>query len=56
MRIFGGILPFIGWRTTYVDRHGEPCDCINELHWKADSFEVEWLGHGMILFIGKVHQ
>lgn len=55
MRIFGGVLPFIGFRLIDVDRDGNPCGCIVEEHWKADAFAVEWFGSGAILFIGKVH-
>lgn len=53
MRIFGGILPFIGWRTITIDADGEPCDCIVEEHWKSDALEIEWLGVGAVLYVGK---
>lgn len=53
MRIFGGILPFIGWRTIEVDSDGEPTD---GGHLKADVLEAEWLGHGAVLYVGKVYQ
>lgn len=55
MRLFGDVLPFIGFRKITVDSEGTPCGCIVEEHWDADAFEVEWFGHGMILFIGTVY-
>jgi hypothetical protein len=54
MRIFGGILPFIGWRVVNVDNDGYPTD--GRGHFKADAFQIEWFGFGAILFIGKVYQ
>ena len=53
MRLFGGILPFIGWRIGYVDNEGFPSEGVT--HWKADLFEIEWLGRGAVLFVGKVY-
>lgn len=53
MRIFGGILPFICWRWIDVDNDGMPCD--EQSHWFADALEVEWLGFGAVLYVGKVH-
>lgn len=49
MRIFGGILPWIGYRTvaiTWEDAEilGLPADTRS-----IESLEVEWLGFGMIL-------
>lgn len=52
MRLFGGVIPFFGWREVFVDDDGEPCDGPSE--WIADALEVEWLGRGAVLFIGKV--
>jgi hypothetical protein len=53
MKIIGGILPFIGWRVVNVDNDGFPTESAS--HFKAESLEVEWFGHGAILFIGKVY-
>ena len=53
MKLFGGILPFIGWRVVNVDNDGYPTE--SAAHFKADVLEVEWLGRGLILFIGKVY-
>lgn len=52
MRIFGGPLPFVGWRVINVDNDGEPCDGLS--HFQADAFQVEWFGAGVCLYIGKV--
>ena len=50
MRLFGDILPFIGWRVVGVDNEGMPSE--EAPRWEADSFEVEWFGIGMVLFVG----
>lgn len=47
------MLPFIGWRSIYVDNDGYPSEALS--HWKADAFEIEWFGFGMVLFIGKIY-
>lgn len=52
MRIFGGILPFIGWREVFVDEDGEPSDGPND--YIADALEVEWFGFGAVVYIGNV--
>lgn len=53
MRIFGGLLPFIGWRVIYVDNDGYPTEGTS--HFKADVFEVEWFNRGVSLYVGKVY-
>lgn len=53
MRLFGDLLPFIGWRAINVDNEGMPCE--EPGHWKADALEIEWFGSGAILYIGKVY-
>lgn len=53
MRIFGGILPFIGWRTIEVDSDGEPTEGGSL---KADVLEVAWLDRGAVLYVGKVYR
>ena len=53
MRIFGGILPFFGWRVVSVDNDGTPCE--EQSHWKADALEIEWFGIGAIVYIGNVY-
>ncbi len=55
MRIFGGILPFFGWRVINVYSDGEPCDEGNSL-WAANALEVEWLNRGAIIFIGRIYR
>lgn len=46
MRLFGDLLPFVGWRYIDVDNDGQPCE--ERSHWFAEAFEVEWFGHGAI--------
>lgn len=54
MKLFGGILPFIGWRHMYLDYDSQPCEkeCAR---WFADVFEIEWFGCGVALYMGKVY-
>ena len=52
MRLFGGILPFIGWRETFVNADGEPC--CGPSDWYADCIEVEWFGTGAVVYVGTV--
>ena len=47
MRIFGTILPFLGFREFRVDNAGERC--AGRSHWKADLLVLEWLGFGWVL-------
>lgn len=53
MRLFGGILPFIGWRQVWVDNDGSPC--CGPAHFYADVLEWEWFGHGAVFYVGKVY-
>lgn len=57
MRIFGNILPFIGFRRiAEQDRRElglEPLVGRNS-YWR--SFEIEWLNVGMILYVQAVHR
>lgn len=50
---WGGIVPWIGWCWIDVDKDGEPCE--EQSQWFADALEVEWLGMGVVLYIGGVY-
>jgi hypothetical protein len=52
MDIWGNYLPFVGFRTCWVNNDGEPTDI--KAHWEADMFCIEWLGFGWIFYIGEV--
>lgn len=54
MKIFGGILPFVGWRTEEVDAdlrrffdYGQDVTHVN-------TFQLEWFGYGLIFCLGPV--
>ena len=47
--MFGKYIPFIGFRSEYIDEDGYPTHEVTP--WKADVFQVEWLGHGVALFV-----
>lgn len=49
MKIFGGVIPFIGWRVIWLDADGEPTEGPGTF--KADALEVEWLGVGCVLYV-----
>jgi hypothetical protein len=48
MRIFGGILPFLGLRTFPVTRDGDITD-VQNANYEADCLVAEWLGEGIQL-------
>lgn len=57
MRIFGNILPFIGFRRiAEQDRRELGLDTLvgSNSYWR--SFEIEWLNVGMILYVQAVHR
>lgn len=47
--MFGGYIPFIGFRLEYIDEDGYPTH--EKTQWKADVFQIEWLGHSVLLFV-----
>ena len=59
MKIFGGILPFIGFReewlpfseAPYKRSHVESKIKDGELHFHVDALEIEWLGCGAIILM-----
>ncbi len=50
MRLFGGILPFIGWRTVDQGVIELMSESIEELDTKRNysAFHIEWLSFGFI--------
>jgi hypothetical protein len=48
MKIFGGILPFLGLRTFPVTRNGDITD-IPYAPYEADCLVAEWFGEGIQL-------
>jgi hypothetical protein len=48
MKIFGNILPFIGFQIMDTDSEGNLTD-VQHAHWESDFFCVEWLGCGLAL-------
>lgn len=52
IRLFGDVLPFIGFRTVPMDTLCEQhIDNLHEIGADAyEMFTVEWLGHGFYLF------
>jgi hypothetical protein len=51
MKIFGNILPFIGFITLPMDNEGAPTSIANA-HFEADCFVLEWFNEGIVLFGG----
>lgn len=59
MKIFGGLLPFIGFRTWRVDNDGFPIlkyEIARHSKWEADFFMIEWFFRGWILFSTEVRE
>jgi hypothetical protein len=61
MRIWGGILPFIGFKKFYVDERGFPllneeANPIPVSPWWSDVFTIEWLGRGILLFTTRIRR
>lgn len=50
MRLFGGLIPFFGFREHWVNNIGQRCT--GRSHWKADLLVFEWLGFGWVLATG----
>jgi hypothetical protein len=50
MRIFGGILPFLGLRTLPVDNEGNITDVRNP-HYEAECLVAEWFDEGIQLAV-----
>lgn len=50
MKLFGDILPFIGFDTLDVAKDGHPIDEHPYNHYEADCFVISWLGVGIVLF------
>jgi len=46
------LLPIPQFNECYVDNDGNPIE--GPTRWKAKCFLIEWLGHGVILYIGEV--
>lgn len=45
----GTWLPFIGFRSEFIDEDGYPTH--EKTPWKADVFQIEWFGRGVALFV-----
>lgn len=58
MKIFGNILPFIGFRTfsLFSDGHPDVCGILKNPEYESDCFMFEWFGHGVILFTTSVRK
>lgn len=51
MSFWGGWVPFIGWRTFYLDDLGELTD--EKTDYKASCFCIEWLEAGILIHVVK---
>ena len=49
MRIWGGLLPFVGFREEEIDDHMRKFFDIPAELTHVDTFQIEWLGYGIVL-------
>jgi hypothetical protein len=56
MKIFGGILPFVGFREEEVDDQMRRFFDFPEEITRINTFQIEWFWHAVVICIGPVDE